>query len=590
MEWIIKNNDKNIIKNLSKHCKITELQANLLVNRGIIDIDKANKFLYGNLSDLYDPYLIKDIEKGAEIIIQAIKENKKITVFGDYDVDGITSIAVAIRSLKYLGANVDYYLPHRIKEGYGMNSEAIKNLKEQGTDLILTVDNGIASIEEVELAKELGMKIIVTDHHDCPPELPKADAVINIKQEGDKYPNKNLCGCAVIWKVMEVVFEKLGDNIDFVYDLLPLVAIGLIQDMMDLTDENRILVKEGLYAANLGIIEGINALMEIYEIKELKSEDVAFRIGPSLNADGRLYTAKTAVELMLTENKNRARELAKILYEINEERKRLTAYYLEQTEDIIRKNKLQDNFVIVVLNEEIPEGLVGLVASKIKERYQVPTFIFTEGEEYYKCSGRGIEGHPLDLFAAIQQTKHLWVKGGGHKMACGLSIKKDKKILQQFNDELNQMAKKLLNGKPFIPFVNVDAVIDNPNEELCKELEILEPTGKGNPKPIIATNLLNIEQAVPVGDGSHIRFKFEDNRYGIGFGLTYLYQQLNSPDQIKVIYSPNINIYEKQYEDGTTRIFRSVQMQILDIKKMERSKTFLINSIKNSIKKASQAS
>ncbi|QUH21903.1 single-stranded-DNA-specific exonuclease RecJ [Alkaliphilus sp. B6464] len=591
MKWITKTNDKNIINHLSKSCKITEFQANLLMNRGIVDIDKANKYLYGDLSYLYDQRMILDIDKGGEIIAQAIKDKKKITVFGDYDTDGITAIAASIRALNYLGANVDFYLPHRIKEGYGMNCDAIRVLKDKGTELIITVDNGIASIEEVKLAKELGMQIVVTDHHDCPPALPEADAVINMKRANDPYPNKNLCGCALIWRVMEVVFKKLDENIDFIYDLLPIVAIGTIQDMMDLTDENRILVKEGLLAANYGLIEGINALMKVYELKELRASDVAYKIGPTLNADGRLYTAETAVELMITDNKERALDLAKELHQVNEERKLLTAMHLEETETIIKQNNLDDNFVMVVLNKNIPEGLVGLIASKIKEKYQVPTFIFTEGEEYFKCSGRGVEEHPLDLFSAIQKTKHLWVKGGGHKMACGLSMKKDKQILQKFSDELNQIAKKLLNNEPFVPYIEIDGVIDNPTEDLVRELEILEPIGKGNVSPRIATNLLDIEEARPVGDGSHLRFKFnykvDDNVkdiYGIAFGMTYLYQKYNSPNQIKVLYSPSINVYTSPKNNQT---YRNVQMQVQDFKPLEkRDKSFLISSLKGSVKKA----
>ena len=395
MRWMKKTNDKQLVRNLMEKCRLTELQANLLLNRGIVSEQEANKYLYGDLADLYDPCLMKDMDKATDILIEAVLSGKKITIYGDYDADGITATATSMRALEYLGADVDYYLPHRIEEGYGMNLEAIQKLKDNGTELILTVDNGIASVEEVKLAKKLGMQIIVTDHHDCPNVLPEPDALINPKQPGDKYPNKNLCGCAVIWRVMEVVYSKLNANVDYIYDLLALVAVGTVADVMELRDENRIIVKEGLMAINAHVITGLSAMMEVFKMDEIKSENIGFKIGPCLNADGRLHDAHKAVELLLTEDMDKALELVKYLNEVNEKRKAMTLDCYEKAEAYIRDEKLEDSRVMVVFEKSIPEGLVGLVASKIKEKYQVPTFVFTEGEDFYKASGRGVEGHRL---------------------------------------------------------------------------------------------------------------------------------------------------------------------------------------------------
>ncbi len=587
MRWLVKKNDRQLVENLMKNCKLTELQANLLLNRGIISVEDANKYLYGDLSSLYNPLLIMDLEKGADIIVDAIKNKKKITIFGDYDADGITATATAMLALQDLGANVDFYLPHRLYEGYGMNSEAIYKIKEQGTDLIITVDNGIAAVNEIELAKKLGMMVVVTDHHNCPDILPEPDALINPKRPGDVYPNKNLCGCGLIWRVLEVVFTKMNANIDYIYDLLALVAVGTVADVMDLTDENRILVREGLMAINANVNHGLSALMKVFNLEEVKAEDIGFKIGPCLNADGRLHDAQQAIKLLITEDKTEAEEIAKYLNEVNNERKALTLDCFEKAEAYIQDNGLEDSRVMVVFEKSIPEGLVGLVASKIKEKYQVPTFVFTEGEDYYKASGRGVEGHPLDLYSAIQKTRHLWEKGGGHKMACGISIKKDMNILKQFAKELNDYAEELLKDNPFVPVLNIDAEIDIPDEKLCREISILEPTGKGNPKPLFMTSNIGVVTAKPVGDGSHIAFEFTEERKGIGFGKTYLYQSLNSPTRLKVVYSPVIDVFSWTNYKGEIETKRTVKMYIQDLQAVDiQNKSFLISSFKRSTQSA----
>jgi len=584
VRWLLKQNDKQLVENLMKKCKLTALQANLLLNRGIVTEEESNKYLYGDLSDLYNPSLIMDLDKGADIIVDAIKNKKKITIFGDYDADGITATATIVRALQYLDANVDFYLPNRLYEGYGMNSEAIKKLKDQKTELIITVDNGIASVNEIKLAKDLGMQIVVTDHHNCTDVLPEPDALINPKRLGDIYPNKNLCGCGLIWRVLEVVFTKMNANIDYIYDLLAFVAVGTVSDIMELTDENRILVKEGLAAINANVNPGLTALMKTFNLEEVKSEDIGFKIGPCLNADGRLYDAQKAINLLLTDDMDEAEKLAQYLNEVNDKRKAMTIECFEKADVYIRNNCLENSRVMVVFEKSIPEGLVGLVASKIKEKYQVPTFVFTEGKDFYKASGRGVEGHPLDLYSAIQKTRRFWIKGGGHKMACGISMEKSMETLKAFYKELNKIADELLQGKPFVPIINIDAQIDIPDEKLCRETSILEPTGKGNPKALFVTNDVGVVSAKPVGDGSHIAFEFTDNRKGIGFGKTHLYQSLKSPTRLKVVYHPVIDVFSWTNYKGELETKRTVKMHIQDLKAIDtQNKSFLISSFKRSI-------
>ena len=567
MDWVIKSKDKKIIEQFSNKFKISPFQASLIANRGIKTIKDADKYLNGKIKNLYFPYLLKDIKKSIEMIDFAIKNKKKITIYGDYDVDGITATAVAVRALKKVGAKVDYYIPNRLNEGYGLNKEAISKIKEKGTELIITVDNGITSVDEVKYAKELGLQIIITDHHNCPEMLPEADAIINPKQKDDRYPNKDLCGCALIWRVMETFYKYTYRDINFIYNLLPLVALSTVADVVDLLDENRILVKEGLKIINSNkhSLIGLSELIKSLNIEEVLSRDIGFKIAPCINADGRLDNAQKAIELFLTNDSKKAKMLAENLKKINEKRKELTLKYFNEAEEYLKINNLYDNKVLVLFLEKIPEGIIGLVAGKIKEKYQVPTFVFTEGKDYYKASGRGVQGHPLDLYTAIQKTKDFWVKGGGHKMACGISMKKNKKLLENFSQKLNEIADEMLQNKKFVPTLYVDGKINNLTEKICQEVKILEPTGEANAEALFVTDNLDIEKTKIVGDGTHISFDFGKNQKGIAFGKAFLYKELNSPSKIKVAYNPNIDIYTSESFSGLISK-RTIKMYIKDIK------------------------
>lgn len=668
MKWELSTTDRNIIDLLTKECNITELQAKLLFNRGIRTIDEANLYLNGGIDDLLDPSTLSGIEEAVDILEYAYKNKLKICIAGDYDMDGIASECTTYKALDNLGIEVDYYIPHRVKEGYGLSISAVESIAKKGFDIIYTVDNGIAAVNEVKRAKELGLKVLVTDHHDIPAILPEADAIVNPKLKDCKYPNKDLCGCSVSWKVLFHLYNRLGESLEYLYDLLPFVAIATIGDMMNLNGENRIIVKEGIKRINQGVSFGLNKLKELYKIDEINSGDIAFKIVPTANADGRLEDAYTATNFLLCKDISELQEIIRIyatnvkreliksdstlkvtyrmvedlgqdislsdndeetiiklankvfgnlhdlnahdifiksrrylgqrikeieemantLYQTNEKRKDLTVQYMEECLDIIKRDKLDKYEVIVVVHEEIPEGLVGLVAGRIKEKYQKPTFVFSNAEEYYKGSGRGVEGHPLSLFEGLNLTKDLWVKGGGHPMAAGVSFEKDMNKLFEFRDRLSKYTQELFKQTIFEPSMKIDALINNPTEDLCREIEILQPTGKGNPNAIFGTDMLNILEAKPVGDGSHLRLKLTNNITGIGFSLTNRYNELNNPSKIKIAYTPSINVYSfNDQRTGKEITLRNVQMMIKDINLstdvVKTNKKLLISSIKQSV-------
>lgn len=580
MEWIKRSSpNPKLVAYMTKKYKITNLQAELLIGRGITDDKAINKYLYGNFEDFYSPDTLKDIKKALTLLKTAIKKNQKICVFGDYDADGITATAIMLRCLKQLGVRVTHYLPSRTKEGYGMNIDAIKTIAKREVNLIITVDNGIASKNEVEYAQKRGMKVLVTDHHNVQEDkFPiTADAVINPKQAKCKYPNKDLCGAAIAWKLMYALYLSLEKDVDFVKENLALAAIATIADMMPLTDENRLIVKEGLKYANQGAIVGISSLMEACNLEEIFSEDVGFKIGPCLNADGRLEDAETAINLLISDKDTK--KYAERLIEINEQRKLITVDCFKKAVEYIETNKLQERKFMVVYDKDIPEGLVGLVASRIKEKYNVPTLVFTKSEDCYKASGRGVEGYPINMFEALMATKEQWIRGGGHAMACGVSIEKDMSKLVNFADSLNDLAEKALKEKGFKPFVLYDKEIETPTEEICHEISILEPTGKENPKATFVSNALDVTEAKPVGDKSHIALKFANGLQGISFGGTYKFQEINSL-KIKILFTPVIDIWAFTNYSGEKIKKRTLKLMIDDFQSSTFSnKSFLISSL-----------
>lgn len=572
--WILKVRDKNKIQHLSKELKITELVARMLVNREIEDLEQARRFLYGDFSDFYDGYTMKDMRIGVDIIKNAITKGKKIVVYGDYDCDGVISTTILYYVLKRCGANFDYYIPNREDEGYGMNSNRIKILREEGAEVILTCDNGIAAFEQVALAKELGMEVVITDHHDIPfvqdeegnakYSMPLADAVINPKRVDCKYSFDKLCGAGVAFKFSKCLYKDFGIDTNEVYKLIELCAIATVCDVVDLLDENRIIVKKGLGMLNNTSNIGLKALLKVtgLEGKRLSAYHLGFVIGPCINATGRLETADLSVELLITESEQRADELAKTLFELNKRRQEITAESVESVTQQIERNKMDNDKVILVYDQSVHESIAGIVAGRIRERYNVPAIVMTRGKEMPKGSARSIEEY--NMFEELSKCKELLDKFGGHPMAAGLSLKEEN--MPRLRQMLLENCK--LTEEDLTPKIKIDTRIplNDLSEELIIDLENLEPFGKGNATPQFGEKGIQVSRLWLMGkdkkilklrckiQGSYrsidaISFdKFEDfkEQFINKYGEEKLLQAIDTGDcnlKVDMIYYPSINEY-----------------------------------------------
>ncbi len=454
-----------------------------------------------SLEKLYNPLLMKDMDKGTEIIKRAIIDKKKIAIYGDYDADGVTSTVILYTTLKECESNVTYYIPDRETEGYGMCTDRVEKLKEEGVEVIITCDNGIAALEQVERAKELGMTVVITDHHELPfienengereYVVPKADAIINPKQKDCYYPFKMLCGAGIAFKFSKLLYEKLNMNPNKYKDLLEFAAIGTICDVVDLKDENRIIAKLGLKNINNTDNLGLRALIKETSLngKNITSYNVGFIIGPCINATGRLDTAALSVELFLAKNIKKAEELAKELRNLNAERQEITMEGVEEITYTIENSSLKNDKVLVIYKEDIHESIAGIVSGRIKDAYNRPTIILTKGKEMPKGSGRSIDGY--NLFEELMKCKKYIYKFGGHPMAAGLTI--EEKNIDKLREELNKNCN--LKDEDFIPKIRIDRrlYLKEVNLELIDSLQCLEPFGKGNSSPILAEKNIKIE-------------------------------------------------------------------------------------------------
>lgn len=509
-KWMIKNPGVNI-RTLSEECDISRFTANLCANRGLKDKESIDRFLKADIKDLYDGFLMKDSIKGVGIIKDAIMSRKKIVIYGDYDCDGVISTFILFKALTKCGAQVSYYIPDREQEGYGMNSDRIIKLKEQGYDVILTCDNGISAFEQVQLAVDLGFQVVITDHHDIPyieeegikvHKIPNANGVINPKQGQCEYPFKNLCGAGIALKFSVCLYESMGMNKEEAYEFLEYAAIGTVCDVVDLLDENRIIVKNGLMMLNNTKNLGLKALIKEtgIENKKISAYHLGFIIGPEINATGRLESANLALELLLSETEEEAETLAKRLHELNVERQFLTTESVNELEKIIERGKMYEEKVLLIYNPNIHESIAGIAAGRIKEKYNLPTIVLTKGKDMPKGSGRSIDGY--NMFEELSKGKHLMAKFGGHPMAAGLS-------LQEENIHLLRtllIDNCTLTSEDLIPKVRIDASIplNNITYELINEIEKFEPFGKGNTSPLLAVKNISINRIWFVGKEKNI--------------------------------------------------------------------------------------
>ena len=557
---------------LAMRLGVSPVAVRVMRNRGLTEEAEMRKYLYGTLDDLYDPRLMKGMEQAAELIARKLKEGKHVRIIGDYDIDGVCSTYILLkgfqRAAKELSqrcsleagrysvekendAQIDYEIPDRIKDGYGINESIIRQASADGVDTLVTCDNGIAALREISIAKQLGMTVVVTDHHEVPVDeygqiLPPADAVVDPKQDGETYPFHEICGAVVAWKLIRVLYEKLGIPESEWMDLLEFAAIATVGDVMKLQDENRLIVKYGLKKIGSTKNTGLRKLIEKnnLDIENLSAYHIGFVIGPCLNAGGRLKSAKVAQRMLLAEDPERAGEMADELKELNDMRKDMTAKGEAEAIEQVEKQYMDDK-VLVVFLPECHESLAGIIAGRLREHFHKPSFVLTRGETTAKGSGRSIEQY--HMYQGLCKVSDLLVKFGGHPMAAGLSL--EEKDIDEFRRRLNADAE--LTEEDFVPKIWIDAPMpfEYVNEKIVQELKDLEPFGQGNEKPLFAQKSLVIRNARVLGKNRNVvklNLVTETGQPVDGLlfadGDRFLEEQAGR-NMIDMIYYPDVNEY-----------------------------------------------
>lgn len=555
-KWMVYNKKADFQK-IGSEFGIDPVIARLIRNRDIQDMKEIRSYLYGTLAEIPSPWKMKDMERAVQILQKKITQKKKIRIIGDYDIDGVTATCILLKGLKRLNANVDTYIPDRVKDGYGMHEQLIDKALEDGIDTILTCDNGVAAAAEIEYAKKEGLTVIVTDHHDIPFRdtedgriwiIPKADAVVNPKQNDCLYPNKNICGAAVAWKLIWALYERLGIDSDEIWDFLELAAIATVGDVMDLQGENRIIVKEGLKKLSSTSFEGLKALICVNNLEgaEITAYHVGFVIGPCINASGRLDTAARSLELLLADNMEDAMKLADDLYDLNQSRKAMTEQGKEQAIQSIEENNLGKDRVLVVYLPDCHESLAGIIAGRIREAYNKPVFVLTKGADGVKGSGRSIEAY--SMYEELVKCSDLLTQFGGHPMAAGLSM--EEKNVELFRRRLNDNC--TLTEQDLIPKIMIDVPmpISYLSKKLTEQLKVLEPFGKGNSKPLFAQKNLRAVGIRVLGRNRNVAKMLLIDENGIKMDAVYFGEAqefvdfVQAHDTISVTYYPEINVFQ----------------------------------------------
>ena len=555
-KWMVYNKKADFQK-IGSEFGIDPVIARLIRNRDIQDMKEIRSYLYGTLAEIPSPWKMKDMERAVQILQKKITQKKKIRIIGDYDIDGVTATCILLKGLKRLNANVDTYIPDRVKDGYGMHEQLIDKALEDGIDTILTCDNGIAAAAEIEYAKKEGLTVIVTDHHDIPFRdtedgriwiIPKADAVVNPKQNDCLYPNKNICGAVVAWKLIWALYERLGIDSDEIWDFLELAAIATVGDVMDLQGENRIIVKEGLKKLPSTSYEGLKALIRVNNLEgaEITAYHVGFVIGPCINASGRLDTAARSLELLLADNLEDAMKLADDLYALNQSRKAMTEQGKEQAIQSIAENNLGADRVLVVYLPDCHESLAGIIAGRIREAYNKPVFVLTKGADGVKGSGRSIEAY--SMYEELVKCSDLLTQFGGHPMAAGLSM--EEKNVELFRRRLNDNC--TLTEQDLIPKIMIDVPmpISYLSQKLTEQLKVLEPFGKGNSKPLFAQKNLRAVGIRVLGRNRNVAKMLLTDENGIKMDAVYFGEAqefvdfVQAHDTISVTYYPEINVFQ----------------------------------------------
>jgi len=509
-KWFVRNKKADFLGNAKKF-NIHPVIARLIRNRDILEDEDIRMFLYGTLEDLYSPYEMKNLELAADILLDAVENGGKIRVISDYDVDGCMSCVILVKSLKAVGADADFDIPDRVSDGYGINERLVRKASEDGVDVILTCDNGIAAFKAADLANELGITLIVTDHHEIPfsekdgkivYSMPDTDVIVDPKQADETYPFRELCGAGISYKLAELLFEKKGRDKAEVYDFLEFAAIATVCDVVTLQSENRIIVKEGLKRLKTTKNAGLSALYEASAMNRdaIGVYHIGFIIGPTINAAGRLSSAREAVELFFEEDYAKALEKARDLRDKNDERKKLTEEGFDKAVEIIEGSSLKENSVIMVFLEDCHESVAGIIAGRLKEKYYKPVIVATQSGDLIKCSGRSIDGY--NMFAELSALKENFEHFGGHPMAAGVSFKPDKfQVIRRGLLERCTLTASDLMEKVYI---DVPLKMNDITPNFMKQLELMEPAGSGNERPLFAEKEIRILGAKVFGKNRNV--------------------------------------------------------------------------------------
>lgn len=554
--WQYFEQDESKSKEFSKKYSISEKLATMLINRGCNTEEKIEKFLNPTRKDFYDPYLLKDMEKAVERIIKAIKNKEKTIIYGDYDADGITSITVLKKFLNQRGLNVDYHIPNRLEEGYGLNKQAIEKISQDGYTLMITVDCGISGINDVDYANSLKIETIITDHHETLPELPNAVAVVNPKRKDSNYPFRGLAGVGVVFKLIQAISIKLELDEKEYLKFLDLVCIGTISDIVPLIDENRVISKLGLLLVERTKNIGLRELIKASGFTKIDSNTISFGIAPRINACGRMGVQEEALRLFITEDLNEASKITKKLNEFNKLRQDTEKEILKEALDKLKDE--EDNNCIILAGEHWHHGVIGIVASKITETYYKPSLLLCLEGDLAKGSGRSIKG--FDLHEALYNCNECLEKYGGHAMAVGLSLKRSK--FEEFKNKMENYARKFnIKDIPCIIYIDEEITYKDLNKEFIKEIKLLEPYGEANKIPIFIYKNLKIDSIRTLTDGKHLKLTLKDESKiinAIGFNMGNIAENYLIGDKVDIIGMLEENEYNGNY---------NIQINLVDIRK-----------------------
>lgn len=557
-KWEFYNSDEKLVDEICERYNLNKVIGKIIVNRHVVNDEDVRIFITPTRDDFHNPFLFKGMDIAVDRIIKAINNKEKILIYGDYDVDGITSTTVLKKYLMDRGISVDTYIPNRLHEGYGLNKNAIDTIKERNIDLIITVDCGISAIEEVDYAVNLGMDVIVTDHHEVGEKLPNALAVIDAKRKDNTYPFRSLAGVGVVFKLIQALSIKLEIKPEEYLKYLDLVCVGTISDIVPLEGENRTIAKLGLMLIKVTRNLGLRELIKSSGYKEIDSNTISFGVAPRINACGRMGHEEEALKLFLAEDLETATKITKELNEYNTLRQSTEKAIYEEAVQEIDRNHLDEKNSIVLGGKGWHHGVIGIVSSKVTDKYYKPSILLSFEDNIAKGSGRSVPG--FDLYEGLTKCEDLLEKYGGHSMAVGLTLKKEN--LENFKERFEQIAKEK-NIKELVPIIYIDdeLKLKDINMDLVKSISILEPFGEANKVPLFLIRNLKIDSIRALSEGRHLKLTLRDENFvinAIGFELGYLAEEYRIGDRIDVVGTLEINSFNG---------FSSIQINMKDIRK-----------------------